>query len=280
MKRKFRKIKFSWKMFVVYITVGLIMIFFLFPIVWVALNSFKSSAQIVKMPPLLVFSPTLSQYQELFEKTIFPRNFLNSLLIATTASLISVVIGTFGAYGLARFNFKAKKNVTFWILSTRMAPPFAFLLPYYMLMRDLHLLDTRFSLILSYQVFNLAFVTWMMKGFFHEVPKEIDESARIDGCSPIGSFFKVNLPLVLPGLIATFIFSFIMSWNEFLFAYVMVSEEAQTIPPAIATYVGYGGIEWGKMATAGIIAAVPMFLFSLMIQKHIVRGLTAGAVKR
>jgi multiple sugar transport system permease protein len=167
----------------------------------------------------------------------------------------------------------------FWVLSIRMFPPIAIILPIYVIMRKLHLLDTYYAVIIMHTLVNLPFVVWLMSGFFREIPDEIDEAAVIDGCSIWSAYFKVIIPVVKPGLFATAVFCLITSWNEFLFALVLSGRNVTTLPVATAFYVTDRDILWGPMAAVGVTASIPIIVFTILIQKHLVRGLTYGAVK-
>ncbi|HYJ46382.1 MAG TPA: carbohydrate ABC transporter permease, partial [Pyrinomonadaceae bacterium] len=186
------------------------------------------------------------------------------------------------AYGLARFRLPLKLNtrLSLWILSTRMFPPIVTAVPLFLMMSDLRLLDTLTALIIVYTAFNLPFVVWMMRGFFNEVPRELEEAARVDGDTRLGALRRVVLPLVAPGLAATAIFCLIISWNEFLFALTLTqTDAAMTLPVGIAGRVTQYEIKWGVMSAAGVVAMVPILVFALSVQRHLVRGLSLGAVK-
>jgi len=187
-----------------------------------------------------------------------------------------------GAYSLSRFRLPLRLNhhLSLWILSTRMFPPIVSIVPLFLIMRRFDLVDTKFALVMAYSVFNLPFVVWMMKGFFDELPRELEESALIDGDTPFGAFWRIILPLVKPGIVATAIFCMIVAWNEFLFALILTqTEDALTLPVGIANQVTQYEIRWGVMSAAGVIAITPLFVFALLVQRHLVRGLSCGAVK-
>ncbi|NPV53888.1 MAG: carbohydrate ABC transporter permease [Firmicutes bacterium] len=261
-----------------YVVVILSLVFFLFPVYWVLSTSLKTEVQAFSMPPVWWFKPTLENYRAVVTGS-YLRSFLNSLIVSAGSIAISLLIGTPAAYALSRFDFKRKKDLAFWILSTRMAPAVGVALPMFLFMKFFKLIDTHFSLIILYITFNLSFVIWMMRGFFEEIPKELDESGLVDGCSPFKAFTRIVMPLAAPGLVATAIFCFIFSWNEFFFALVMTRTATKTIPVAIAGYIGIYGIRWGEMSAAALIGALPIIIFASLVQKHLVRGLTLGAVK-
>jgi len=183
------------------------------------------------------------------------------------------------AFGLSRFRFPGSASLGFWILSTRMAPPVAFLVPMFIIFRNLGLIDTHVALIVVYTSMNLSFVTWVLIGFFKEIPVELEEAALVDGYSYGQYFRRVALPLVRPGLAATAILSAIFAWNEFLFALILTSKQAATIPIYLAGFSESMGIEWGEFMAVGCFAVIPIMIFTFALQKHLVRGLTFGAVK-
>jgi multiple sugar transport system permease protein len=257
--------------------------FFLFPLYWLVATSLKTPVELFRMP--LVWWPervTLGFFRELLRETSFLRLAWNSAVVATGSTLLALLTGTLAAYALSRFRFPRDLNRTlcFWILSTRMFPPIISILPLFLLLRGVHLIDSRLGLVLAYTVFNLPFVVWMMKSFFDEVPRELEQAALLDGDTPWGAFRRIALPLVRPGLAATAVFCLIVSWNEFLFALVLTQTEAAlTLPVGIANQVTQYEIRWGTMSAAGVLAMIPLFLFALLIQRHLVRGLSYGAVK-
>lgn len=266
-----------------YALLVLFAIFFLFPLYWLLLTAMKTQSDQFSMPPVWwTDNWTLDYYRGMFKDASVGRLAWNSVLVAAGSTLLSLVAGTMGAYALSRFRLPLRLNhhLSLWILSTRMFPPIVSIVPLFLIMRNLDLLDTPFALILSYSVFNLPFVVWMMKGFFDELPKELEESALMDGDTPFGAFYRIILPLVRPGLAATAIFCMIVAWNEFLFALILAQTDAAlTLPVGIANQVTQYEIRWGVMSAAGVIAMIPMFVFALIVQRHLVRGLSFGAVK-
>ena len=251
---------------------------FMFPILWMFSTSFKKEIDAFRYPPVLISEPTVSNYKSVL-KSEFPLYILNSVVICSVTVLISIVLGAPASYALSRYNFKSKRSISNWILTTRMAPPVAVALPMFLLMKFFNLLDTRLSLIILYTTFNLSFVIWLMRGFFEEIPRELDEAALIDGCSPAKAFLRIVLPLVAPGLAAVAIFCFIFSWNEFFYALIMTHSKSRTVPVGVQGFIGLYGIKWGEMTAAASLATVPIFAFAIATQKHLVRGLTLGAVK-
>jgi len=252
---------------------------FIFPIIWMFSTSFKEEVDAFRYPPVITSNPpTLVNYRAVIQSE-FPLYILNSVIICSVTVTISIVLGAPASYALSRYNFKNKRSIANWILTTRMAPPVAVALPMFLLMKFFNLLDTRLSLVILYTTFNLSFVIWLMRGFFEEIPKELDEAALIDGCSPARAFFRIVLPLVAPGLAAVAIFCFIFSWNEFFYALIMTHSRSRTVPVGVQGFIGLYGIKWGEMTAAASLATVPILAFAIVTQKHLVRGLTLGAVK-
>jgi len=251
----------------------------LFPPVVLFLTSIKTELDALSFPPKWIFKPTLENYTEIFKFSPFAKYLLNSFIVASLNTGVVLVLGSFAAYSLARFRFKGADDIAFWILSVRMMPPVAAIIPIYIIMRNLRLLDTPWSLVITYLTFNLPFAVWMMRSFFREIPREIEESALVDGCSIFRSFRSIALPLVAPGLAATGILTFIFSWNEFLFALILTGSKAVTLPVGITGYMKETGINWGYMTAGGALALVPVIVFTILAQKHLVKGLTMGALK-
>lgn len=270
--RKIKKIIFT---IVVVVIFGVI----LFPPLVLFLTSLKTEVDALSFPPKWIFRPTLNNYIDVFGGSSLIINLLNSLIVAISNTVISLLFGSMAAYCLARFKFKGSDNIAFWMLSIRMMPPVVAIIPIYIIMRNLHLLDTNWALIIAYLTINLPFVVWMMKGFFEDVPKEIEESALVDGCSVFGVFRKIALPLVVPGLAATGIFTFIFSWNEFLMALILTGTKSVTLPVGLMGCMRETGINWGYMTAGGVMALIPVIIFTLFAQKNLIKGLTMGAIK-
>jgi multiple sugar transport system permease protein len=243
-------------------------------------TSFKTRVQTFQIPPAWIFKPTLSNYKGVLSEVDVPRSYFNSIVISLVSTLISVVIGSMAAYGLARLKIPRKQDLSFWILSTRMLPPIATIIPVYMLFRSLSLLDTHMALILMYTVFNLGFAVWMMEGFFADIPVALEECAFIDGATRFQVLMKVVYPLAKPGLVATAIFCMIFSWNEYLFAVILTGRGARTMPVIAASTITDRGVMWGDLTAVGVLIAIPVMLFASLVLKHLVRGLTFGALKQ
>lgn len=255
----------------------------LVPVYWMLTISLKSEVDQFASPPRwFSFSPTLAHYADAFVSRSFGQYLATSATVAVLSTLASVTLGTFAAYALARFRWPAKldRRLSLWILSTRMFPPIVSAVPLFLMMRDLRLLNTTAALVIVYTAFNLPFVVWMMRGFFQELPREMEEAAMMDGDSRLGALFRIILPLVVPGLAATAVFCLIMSWNEFLLALVLTqTDAAMTLPVGIAGRVTQYEIKWGVMSAAGVVAMLPILIFAMSVQRYLVRGLSLGAVK-
>jgi len=261
----------------------IVLILFMFPVVWMFLTSFKSEPEYFHYPP--VFIPADFSLRNYFNAMAMPpdgrgglQGLRDSLIIASATTLVAVLLGSLGAYSLSRFK-TGGENFSFWILSTRMFPPVAAALPLFLIFKQIKLLDTHLALIIANTIFSLPFVIWLLKGFFDELPLELEEAALIDGCSYWGAFWRVALPLITPGLVATALFSFIFAWNEFMFALLLTRRTVRTLTIIVPSLVGGHEILWGEIAAIGTIAIIPGILLSLLLQRYLVRGLTLGAVK-
>ena len=266
----------SWK----YILLSIISIVILFPLIWILLQSFKSYFDTIAVPPKLIFKPNLENYLSVIEATGFIKSFADSLIIALGSVTFCLIIGTPFGYVLARYKFRGRDDIGFFILSTRMLPAIVVIIPFIRIFSFLKLIDTYIGVILSHVLLNLALVVWMSRGFFDGIPKEIEEAAWIDGCSYLRTFIKIIFPLAAPGIIATSILAFLFSWNELLFALTLSSFRVKTLPVfMVSEFVGYLAVNWGGLSAAGFIAIIPTMIFISIVQKHIVRGLTFGAIK-
>lgn len=258
--------------------------FFLFPIAWLVSMSFKMPAEYLKNPPaLLPVKPTLMHYGMVMEA----KGWLalkNSVIVASSATMLAMAIGCLAAYSIARLG-TGGGHLSFWLLSQRMMPPVVLIVPFFLVLRSLGKLspalgiDSHGALIALYTVFNLPYVVWMMRSYFAGVPVDVEESALLDGLSRWGVFWRMTLPLALPGLIATATFTFIFAWTEFLFAVIFTRTKAFTLPVAISGYTGAQGSNWGQASALAVVATLPIFLVGLLVQRHFVRGLTLGAVR-
>lgn len=256
-------------------------IIFLFPVFWMVLSSFKAQRDIFTVPPTLFFMPTLQHYVEYMQRADISRRLLNTVIVAFGSGLISIVAGGMAGYALARIRLRGAGTIGVLILLSRGVPPIALAVPMFLVARSLGVTDQHITLILAYCTFLIPYVMWLMRGFFLALPKELEESAMIDGCSRMGAFFKIIVPISMPGILSTLIFSMILAWEELLFALVLTNRYASTIPVAIAGIAGdtVNGANWGALTAVGTITVVPVVIFALLVQKWLIQGLADGATK-
>ena len=254
------------------------LLFTVIPIAWFLMASIEPPSAIQSPNPFALFKPTLQNYIDVFAKLNLMRFIFNSLIICSVSTIISTVVGVPAAYGFARLKTRGMERLSLWILSNRMLPPIAVVIPLYLLLGQLGMLDTRIGLIIIYSAFNLPYVVWTMISFFEDIPIELDEAAALDGSTILGTLCRIMVPIAAPGIIATAIFAFILCWSEFLFAVIFTSSTAQTLPVAIASFVTDRGIEWGKMSAAGSVLVVPLTVLFYSIQRFLIRGLSFGAI--
>jgi multiple sugar transport system permease protein len=288
----------------------------LIPVFAMGLTAFKSRADVVAIPPRIIFEPTLEgfvfllteraqipagQREELqsridefglFDRVAlqsgmmitspsdFTRRLYNSLIIAGGSTILSVTLGLFAAYAFSRFDVPGKDDLLFFILSTRMLPAVVVAVPLFLMYRQLGLHDTHAGMIILYTVFNLSLTVWLLKGFIDEIPREYEEAAMVDGYTRFQAFYKVVLPQASTGIAATTVFSLIFAWNEYAFALMMTSQEARTAPPAIATMLGRGGIEWSAIAAGTLAFLIPVVIITFALRRHLLRGVTFGAIRQ
>ena len=285
----------------------------LVPLLWILLTSIKSPPDSISYPPKVLFEPSIEGYCNLFTtrsrqteeyiKSLPPaanaceqiaRNnsmvvvsrsnylprFANSLIIAIGSTILSVGLGVMAAYAFSRFTVPGKDDLMFFILSTRMMPPIAVAIPIYLMYRELGLSDTKFGMILLYSAVNVSLAVWLLKGFIDEIPREYEEAAMVDGYSRLQAFRKVVLPQAATGIVATAIFCLIFGWNEYAFAVLLTSGEAQTAPPFIPIIIGEGGQDWPAVAAGTMLFLIPILVFTVLLRKHLLRGITFGAVRK
>ncbi|MEZ5784222.1 MAG: carbohydrate ABC transporter permease [Rhizobiaceae bacterium] len=264
------------------IVAGIVACFvFLFPVFWMVLSSFKDQRDIFTTPPTLFFTPTLETYIGYMQRADINRRLINTIIVATGSGLLSIVAGAMAGYALARIKLKGATTIGVLILLSRGVPPIALAVPMFLVARSMGLTDKHITLILAYCTFLIPYVMWLMRGFFLALPKELEESAMIDGCSRFGAFFKIIVPISVPGLLSTLIFSMILAWEELLFALVLTNRYASTIPVAIAGIAGdtVNGANWGALTAVGTITVIPVVVFALLVQKWLIQGLADGATK-
>jgi multiple sugar transport system permease protein len=283
------------------------------PLFWIFITGFKTPPDSIAYPPKIFFSPSLEGYVNLFttrtrqapeyinslpaaqtwyDKLVRSRNmviagpskyiprYINSLIIGFGSTLLAVVLGTIAAYAFSRFRIPLKDDLLFFILSTRMMPPIAVAIPIYLMYREIGLIDTRLGMILLYTAVNLSLAVWLLKGFMDEIPREYEEAAMIDGYTRLQAFRTVVLPQAATGIAATAIFCLIFSWNEYAFAVLLTSGEAQTTPPFIPFIIGEGGQDWPAVAAGTTLFLIPIVVFTILLRKLLLRGITFGAVRR
>jgi multiple sugar transport system permease protein len=258
------------------------MAFAVIPLAWMLLTSLKTNREITQDTSLVPLSLTSDNYVSLFSGREFGAYLANSIIVTTASVAIALVLGTMAAYVLARFRLRGgmQRYVGFSLLMVRLLPPVVIIIPIFLVAQQLGLLNTQLSLIVVYATFNVTIVVWMMESFFREIPVDLEEAAMVDGDTRFTAFRRIVLPLAAPGLVATGIFAVITTYNEFLFALVLTSTPAaETMPVGAATLIGRINVDWGAMSAAGVIGALPIVVFSIFVQKHLVRGLTMGAVK-
>jgi multiple sugar transport system permease protein len=261
-----------------HVAIAVTLLVLLSPFLWLLQMSFKSNDLIMQFPPPLIFKPTLENYTSLWHGA-FASSFVNSLLSASFSTGLALLFGIPAAYALSRWAGAGKQALGFAILVTRMAPPIAFTIPFFLFYRTIGLLDTVTGLVLVYTSFNLPLVIWMMQPFFETVPPSLEEAALVDGARISRVFVEIVLPMVAPGIAATAILCFLYAWNDFFFALILTRTNARTAPVAVVNFMNYEGWEWGKIAAGGSLVMAPVLVFSLAVRRYLVSGLTAGAVK-
>jgi multiple sugar transport system permease protein len=278
------------------VLVAMYAIIAIMPLIWIILTGFKSPTDSISYPPKVIFSPTIEGYCNLFTtRSRQSSEYLATLPPATNtcdrvarennmvvagSTILSVGFGVMAAYAFSRFKVPLKDDLLFFILSTRMMPPIAVAIPIYLMYRALGLSDTRLGMILLYSAVNISLAVWLLKGFIDEIPREYEEAAMVDGYTRLQAFIKVVLPQATTGIVATAIFCLIFAWNEYAFAVLLTSGEAQTAPPFIPIIIGEGGQDWPAVAAGTTLFLVPILVFTVLMRKHLLRGITFGAVRK
>lgn len=259
---------------------ALVVLFALFPSYWMMSSSFKDQTDLLASPPVWFFTPTLAHYREIFADQNVTNAVINSLIVACSTTFLAILLGTPAAYALARFEFAGKADLWFWFISNRMISPIVLALPIYLVSRQLGLLNTHLVLILIDLTFNLPIVVWICTDQFRSIPPELEQSARLEGASQWDIFWRIYLPLGLPGVAVSAIFAFIFSWNELLYALVLITSQSLKTAPVVATNFMSGyELPWGKIMATGTVIVLPVTVFALLVSRHMVRGLTMGATK-
>lgn len=253
-----------------------------FPLYWLAITSVKIGQETATWPPVFIPSQvTLENYYAVFQVEGVTQFAANSLIVALASTVLTTLLGSMAAYSLSKtyLSYRIRQGLLLWILVTRIFPPITTAIPYFVIMRRLGLTDTHPALIITHVAYGLPFVIWLMLGFFQDLPADIERAAIVDGCSMWQRFRQIVLPLALPGLAVTAIFAFIYSWNEFLYASMLTSFNAKTLPVVISGYISDKYLRWGEMSALGTIMIIPVMIFAAGAQRYLVRGLTFGAVK-
>lgn len=258
---------------------GAYILFVLAPLYWMFITSIKPSDDYLAVPPVwFPGEPTLVHYTAALFAYRGLQGLVNSLIISLAATVLSAGLGTMMAYSLARFN-TGGQHLSFWVLSQRFLPPVAVVLPIFLIYRTVGLHDTHVGMIIAYTVFTLPVSVWMMFAYFRGIPKSMEEAALVDGCTRWTSFVKIALPLAIPGVVAAAIFAFIACWTEFFFALILTSRNAFTLPTVFRAFLGFQGAQYGEASALAIVSLVPSIILGTLVQKHLVRGLTLGAVR-
>jgi ABC-type glycerol-3-phosphate transport system permease component len=277
--------EYEYKKLIRRCVIGLITVFAIglvgFPLFWMVMSSFKPATELFKIPPTIlphIFS--FEWYQEAFSNSTVIRYFLNSLTVASSTSILVIIIATFGAYSLTRFRFFGRKAITIAVLSAYCIPPIMLMIPLYRIIASLQLKASLFGVIIGHMTVTFPFAIWLLISFFRSIPREIEEAALVDGGSDFTVFYKIILPLCIPGILSTGILVFILSWNEYLLASVLVSQDTmKTLTVGLANYISSVEINWGVIMALGTATTIPIVIMFTAIQKYFVEGLTAGAVK-
>ncbi|NIM99687.1 MAG: ABC transporter permease subunit [candidate division Zixibacteria bacterium] len=295
------------------VLIFLVMAIYLIPFYWISSTAFKSRIDAATIPPTVFFKPVITPFVKLFTKRVqvrkaikaeqykdarwyeklvydegeriitssqYMNRFWNSVVIASLSTLLALSMGTITAYGFSRFKMRGEKDLLFFILSTRMLPPVVVAIPMFLMYRTIGLVDSHLGLILLYAAFNLSFSVWLMKGFIDEIPIEYEEAALVDGYTRLEAFWKIVLPQSATGIAATAVFSFITAWNEYAFALMMTTRKAQTAPPFIPSQLGPGMRDWTSIAAGTFLFLLPIAILTFFLRKHLLRGVTFGAVRK
>lgn len=263
---------------ITYVALTLIMLFFLLPLLWILRTSLITKVEAYKIPPNWMAAMTMDNYIAIFTQNEFGKFFLNSFFIALASTLVSVLLGAMSAYWIVRCARKSGQ-MKLAILVTQMIPPVVMVIPLSLIVKALGMDDSYFALIMAYLSFNLPYVIWMLFSHYESIPRELDDACAVDGCTRAQAYFRVVLPLVMPGIMSTAVYSFIVSWNEFMFALNMTGLKTRTLPVAIASLDTQQGVMIAELCAATIVAILPVIFLSIFIKKYLVQGLTFGSVK-
>ena len=268
-----------WRVALLVLTVALVWLIFLFPLIWLIMMSLKTQVDMFAVPPLFIFQPTLEHYQTTFADRDFRQAATNSLIVTSVSVVASLVLGGMAGYSLARFRSRRSEGLALGLIIGRMIPPIVFVVPLFLLFNRLGLRNQHLGLILVYTAFNLPFVVWMLRSFFEEVPVDLEQAAMIDGATRFRAFWTVTMPLAAAGIAATAVFVAIAAWSEFLFALILTGPRTTTLPVHLAAFVSDRAIDWGGVASTGVLVILPLVALGLLVQRNLVKGLTMGAMK-
>lgn len=266
----------SIKNILTHILIVLVISVFIFPIFWILSASFKISIDAISIPPKWFFVPTLNNYISIFTNETYLSYLKNSLVIGLGTVIISFIFALPAAYGFARFNFKGKKDLEFWILSLFMFPPIVMILPFLIIMKNLHLIDTYIGIILTHLTFGLPLAIWLLQSFIKEIPIEVEEAAMVDGAGILVRLTKIIIPLAAPGITASMTFVFLFSWNNFIYALILAPMEARTLPVATKNLISWAYVNWGEISAASVIIVFPILIALYLSRKYLVRGFSFG----
>lgn len=272
---------FSILNIITYLGLAIGLVYACFPVLWMLFSSLKSNTEIFSLPPeLFPKEYTLKAYYSIFSSPMKVRFFLNSYLVATVVTLLTLFVAILAGYSFSRHSFKLKKPLNLFIISTQTVPPISLLIPYFGIVVAFRMYDTYFALIFTYMVFTLPYAILLMTGYFNTLPKELDEAVIIDGGSSFTALWRVLVPVSIPGIVATGVYTFLLSWNEFLFALTLTkSTEMRTVPIGIQLLMGQHSYEWNEMMAMSILGSFPILIMYMVAQRYFLEGLTAGSVK-
>jgi multiple sugar transport system permease protein len=253
--------------------------FYLFPLVWLVMMSLKTQIDMFATPPLFVFAPTIAHYRETLTDSAFLAAARNSFIVTVASVVASLVLGSLAGYSLARHQSKVSEQLAMGLIIGRMIPPIVFVVPLFLLFNQFGLRNTYVGLILVYTAFNLPFAVWMLRSFFEEVPIELEHAAMVDGASRLRAFWSITMPLAAAGLAATAVFAAIVAWSEFLFALILTGPDTTTLPIRLASFLTDRTVDWGGVASTGVLVIVPLVALGMLVQRNLIKGLTLGAMK-
>lgn len=259
-----------------YAAIALVILPFMFIFLWMLLSSLKSNVQQTAWPPLFIFKPTLENYYQVFERVPFVSYAINSVVVSVSATVLGLIFGLPAAYSIARWK---QSRLAVAILTSRMVPWISFLLPWYLLFAQAGMIDTYAALILTHMIITMPMTIWLMIAFFEDLPAELEDAALIDGCSRLGVFLRVSLPLASPGIVASAILCLIYSWNNFIFALILAGRKTMTLPVAVYSFMSYNEVNWGGITAAATLIALPVLVLTFTIQRYLIKGLALGGVK-